>query len=251
MKQLRKLWVFIASVLLTLSACGSDSIDDPGRMEVHWVIGGSTCATSEVSTVQVTLYGDDGIQDVVTSPCQMGSVIVESLPPGRYNVQVDGFHSQQTLPTYWGTVQDVPIRSGYTNTAPTVEMAEKPGAMDVTWRFSDGKVCAFAGVDTVEISIWDSHSNKVYANELPCSPSLIAEAEEEHTQPSAVVYDSAKGIVIHGLYSGNYLLKAFAWKDGDESTPAYWTVQNPDIEHATLTDVELVFEPCDGSGVCY
>jgi len=250
MKQFRKSWIAVAGLVLALTGCNSDQIDNPGSMEVHWVIGGSTCAGSEVSTVQVTLYGDNGIQDIVTSPCQMGGTTVHQLPPGRYNVQVDGFPAQQTLPTYWGTVEDVNIRSGYVNTAPIVEMAEKPGALDVTWRFSDGKVCAFAGVDTIELTLWDSHSNKVYGKELPCAPTMSPQ-EKEQTQPSAVLYESAQGIIVDGLYSGDYLLKAFALKNGEKAVPLYWTVREPFIEHATLTALELVFEPCDGSGVCY
>ena len=188
--------------------------------------------------------------DGMTVPCQMGKATLEGLEPTLYNIQVDGFPAQTANPTYWGVVEGVSIRSGMTTESPVVEMAEKPGAIDLSWRFGNGKVCAFVGVDTIEIAIWDAHSNKIYQEVLPCAPELFV-AEGEQTPPTEILYEGAKGIVIDGLYSGEYMLQALAYDGDPDSTPVYWSTVHPQVGHAQLTVVELVLEPCDSMGICF
>jgi hypothetical protein len=248
----RQLWemfnVFVACLVFV--GCGSEVTDEPGNLDVRWVIGGSTCAGSDVTTVHVTVYDADGFVDGMTVPCQMGQATLESLEPAVYNIQVDGFPAQTANPTYWGVVEGVSIRSGMTTESPVVELAEKPGAIDLSWRFGNGKVCAFAGVDTLEVAIWDDHSNKIYQEILPCAPKLLVE-DVEQTPPTEVLYESATGIVIDGLYSGEYQLQALAYEDGPDATPVYWATVHPQVDHAQLTMVELVLEPCNSMGICF
>ncbi len=238
----------IPLTLLLLIGCGGEDSARPGVLDVSWTIGGSTCGASGVSSVRVSLFDANGLYSTENSACQLGQVTIPDVPGGNYTVQVDGFRAASDLPTYTGFVSGINVREGTVTIAPRVEMAEMPGGMDVTWRFQDGELCGFAGVDTVIINIWDTHSNRIYEESLPCNPEL-AVVEAEQNVPGRVLYDAARGIVIDNLYAGQYTMRAFAMKAGEDLHPKYWAEAQPIVTHSKLTDVKLTLQSCEVTNV--
>jgi hypothetical protein len=236
-----------AVFLLFSGGCGSGSAPSPGMMEVSWVIGGSSCVDAAVSEIQVSLYTGGLVYTTVGAPCQSGSVTIPNLPEGVYAVQVDGYRGATTFPTYTGVVDGIAVRAGAITVAPKVELAEKPGGLDVTWKFENGELCGANGVDQVALTVWDTHSNRIHEETLPCDY-LPARMEAERNQPGRTLYES-KGVVIDRLYAGQYTMRAFALNQATGQI-LYWDEAKPIVEHGTLTSVSLTLSSCDGVVHC-
>jgi len=229
---------------VVLTGCGYDPTDHrPASVEVTWSVGGSTCSERGIATVQVTLSTPKGVEDTITTACQMGRVNVDSVPAGTYDIRVDGYPSGSTYPTYGGNLDGVPLHPGDNQTS-SIEMAEKPGALDITWRFDDGSLCAFAGVETIELVLWDSHSNRAYAETLPCNPSLAQQVAEAN-EPTRVLFGGVRGILVEGLYAGPYVLRALAYGPEPLMGATHWALAEPAVTHAQIGEIELTFQPCD------
>jgi hypothetical protein len=234
-----------------MSGCETAEEMQAGAIDVSWTVGGTTCTASGVSMVQVSILSSNKVVDTTTAACQLGEATITNLPAGRYTVQVDGYGTDLSYPLYFGMAPNVEVKAGQTTVIPEIEMAEKPGALDLTWSFDNGKICAFAGVDSLDIAIWDNHSNKVYAETLPCDPT-VARAIAEMGQPSRSLYDRSVGVVIEGLYAGGYTLRAFAYNSKSSlGAYDYWAEAHPIVEHAMLTPVELVLSPCADMDICF
>jgi len=243
--------LFIILSLLLLAGCGYIPTDnDSTTVDIRWSIGGSTCTARGITTVQVTLYTPNHIEDSVTTACQLGHIELNDVRPGTYDIRVDGYPAQSDYPTYGGQVTGVLIQSGSPNVAPSVEMAEKPGALDLTWRFEDGSLCAFAGVDTVELMLWDEHSNRRFLETLSCNPTL-ARDEAEQLDPTRSLIEAVNGILIEDLYAGTYTLQAMAYPADPTLGATHWAIAEPNVVHAQITPVELVFAPCTALQLCH
>lgn len=246
--------------LLISTGCssGSDGLS-PASVDVSWQIGGASCGAVGVSTVRISLINETGIYTTETVACQLGKSILSQVPPGLYDVQIDGFRAGTNSPSHRGSLLGVDVRPGSVTVLPRVELSEVPGGLDVTWKFEDGDLCAFAGVDTVVINIWDGHNNRIYEEGFPCDPQL-ALVEAETRDPTRALYNDTRGIVIDGLYAGQYTLRAFAIKAGTDLHPKFWAENKPVVTHAALSQVNLTLSPCevtqaDGSvaqiSICY
>jgi hypothetical protein len=132
---------------------------------------------------------------------------------------------------------------------PRIYLAEKPDGIDLTWRFDNGSLCSFSGVDTVDVSVWDIHSNRVWRESLPCDP-LMAQAQAEENEPMRALHSVAKGIAIEGLFAGSYIIQALGLRP-EAGLPIWWAEESQVlVEHAKLTAVDLVLSPCLDSELC-
>ena len=133
---------------------------------------------------------------------------------------------------------------------PRVYLAEKPGGIDLTWKFHDGSLCSFAGVDTITINVWDSHANRVFNEDLACDPGKAAQ-EAEAAQPLRSLHDTAKGVVIDRLFAGDYTVQAFAKDSANEAVPKHWAEEREVTTiHGRLTPVDLTLQLCNGDAIC-
>ena len=240
-------FTFLVCTLLT--GCGYEPTNPmPASVDIAWSIGGSTCSARGIATVQVTLSNSLGVQDTVTTGCQVGRVTMKNIPAGVYDIRVDGFPAGNLYPTYGGTQGTVSVHPG-DNIIPSVEMSEMPGALDITWRFDDGALCAFAGVETVELVLWDSHSNRTYSESLPCNPSLAQDVAEENI-PTRALFSGVRGILVEGLYAGPYTLRALAYGTDRLMGPSHWATAEPTVTHAQIGSIDLVFQTCDALTPC-
>lgn len=256
---MKQLSIFTSLVLgLTAVAsvgCGnSHRPDPPGTVTLSWAIGGTTCTATGVAMVEISLLTAEAVETTTTVPCQLGTVDVSNILPGLYTVKVDGYIAGQAVPSYTGTLPEVEVRSGAVTIVPRIQMSESPGGLDVTWKFHDGSLCAFAGVDTINLNVWDSHSNLIKEEKLPCDPAQ-AVATAEAADPTRALYTTTRGIVMDGLYAGQYTLRAFALKQPlDDVSPVqykYFAESKPTISHSQITPVDLVLQPCLGQEICF
>ena len=235
--------------LLLVTACGEDKTSANGAIDLSWAIGGSTCGTAGINLVEVSIYDTKRIYSSMTVACQLGEIQIPNIPAGSYSLRIDGIQQSNALPVYEGNVAKVSVQSNTVTVVPRVYLAEKPGAIDLTWRFDNGSLCTFSGVDTIDVSVWDIHSNRVWRESLPCDP-LMARSEAEENEPTRALYGTAKGIVIEGLYAGSYTVHALGMMQ-EEGEPIWWArEQQVIVQHANLTPVDLVLLPCDENSIC-
>lgn len=238
------------SLLLVFAGCGDGESEKDGAIGVSWAIGGTTCGAASVSIVEISVYDDSRVYNTATVACQLGQYEIGHIPVGTYNVRIDGIQSTSAVPIYEGTIDSVRVVADDTTQVPRIYLAEKPGGIDLTWKFDDGSLCSFAGVDVVTVNVWDTHANRVFNQDLACDPGKANE-EAEAAKPIRSLYDTAKGIVIDGLFAGDYTVQAFAKDSTAGGVPKHFAEER-DVTtiHGRLTPVDLTLTLCDGNAIC-
>ena len=234
--------------MVVTGACGGSTPTRPGGLEVSWTIGGSSACSSfssTIATVRISLITGNGVYDTETIPCQSQQPYAfRNLEPGAYRVQIDGFPAGSEYASFMGSTPDpVSVAPNAVSKVPRIEMSEKPGAVDLTWKFYDGSLCAFAGVDSIEVHIWDSHGAKQFADSFPCDP-VLAKDTAEKKDPAVELYPGTRGVVIDNLYAGSgYTLRAFGILES-EFAKKYWAEHKFNVDFGRVTDVDVVLNPC-------
>ncbi len=231
--------------------CGDGKeAERPGSVTVSWGIGGSTCQKVGVDLVRVSLISGDKVEPATPVPCQQGTMRITSVAPGNYLVQVDGYTKSSDTASYYGKLAGVGIQAGQETKLPRIDMEQKPGAFDITWKFATGDLCSFAGVDTVAIRVWDDRSRKVYNEYLACDP-FLAVSQQEAKNPTTQLWDTARGVVVPDLLSGVYNVEIFALMAGTGSNMArYWAKAEAGILNGRLTAVPLTLAACNDAPAC-
>jgi hypothetical protein len=239
---------------LFASGCGEDKILANGAIELSWAIGGSTCGAAGISLVEVTVYNAEHynaeqIYSSTTVACELGKIQIPNIPAGAYSVRIDGIHQSTDKPIYEGSALNVEVQPNQVTVVPRINLTEKPGAIDLTWRFETGTLCSFTGVDTVDVSVWDIHSVQVWREILPCDPAIALVAAEKN-EPIRALYTDAKGILIEALYAGSYTVEAQGLM-AESGLPTWWAQElQVVVQHGKLTPVDLVLSPCTEDDVC-
>ena len=236
--------VFALLGLVLTGACGGSSSPRPGGIEVSWAIGGSTCTESNIATVRISLLTLNGVYDTESVPCQSKQPYsIRNVDPGNYRIQIDGFPSGSEYASFAGSTPEVigVVPNGVTK-VPRIELSEKPGAVDLTWKFFDGSLCGFAGVDTVAVYIWDIHSKKVFSGTFPCDP-VMAKTAAEQQDPAVQLYPNTRGVVIDQLYAGTYKLRAYGVSESDLDYK-YWSEASVNVDFGRVTPVDVVLQSC-------
>lgn len=244
-----------AACFLLLTACGGATAEQAGQLEVKWAIGGSTCGAAQISTVWVRIFDASNNEYTnQTAPCQLtDGVLIRDLPAGTYKIVIQGYRANMDFPVFEGSVEGIDVRPGTVTIAPRIELAEKPGVLDVNWKFENGDLCGTNGVDTVFVTVWDVHSNRVLDESLPCDYLPPADTTSGPGLPSAVPDTSmppTTGYAIDWLYAGQYTVRAFAMRAGVDLHPQFWAESKPVVTHAQVTPVTLVLRSCEGVTIC-
>ncbi len=226
-------------LLATLSlACAETS--GSGAIDVSWSIGGSTCNQSGVSRMVVRLYhsGEQVLDQ--EGVCTEGGLRVEGVPQGTFVVEVTAYRDGSADPAYVGHVSGVTVPKGGAVTAPEVALEEAPGALDVSWRFADGRLCRFAGVSRVQVGIFDLAGRRASERSLACDP---APEPVSSAAPGASYIEDAKGIVFDRLLPGTYTLNLFAY-GASSDTPVFYGTSEAVVNVYELTPVDVVLAAC-------
>ena len=229
--------------------CGSSSPATPtAELSVSWQIGGSTCNKSGLATVEITVSDRSGPIDSQMASCQTGSYVFRALPEGLYRIDVEGFPADADRATYDGDIPELAVRAGGINAAPKISLAQKPGALDVRWRFDDGDLCHSHGINWVELSVWDAFNNIVVSELLPCDLSKL-EAEPVAADPSAIpdptaeTFGAIKGYLVEGLGAGTYTVDVHGKADPNAAT-SFWDQSTAKVYQARSQEIPLFLKSC-------
>ncbi len=238
MKSHRWSWV-IGMVGLALASCGSEGAEEPGSIRVTWRFGGKTCADLGVETVRVSVRLPDGgnvLEPAPTFPCPDGAAVVGDVPPGTYNLVLEGL-TADGHPYYQGTRTGVRVESGKeTTVAPTINLELKKSEVLLNWEFPSGTgFCNGNEVVQVEVSAFDSTSTAVYEGTHPC----ILPAE---TYPD-------NGVLISGL-RGNEELTFLLYGQNKSGQKTHHGEKKVTTVPGERSAVNVVLEPCPGPNQC-
>jgi hypothetical protein len=243
--------ILIAACLTGLLAtgCGGSSTDPPGNMQVSWSMGIESCQGLGMAVVDVSLISADGVvYDTQRVACTLKTYLFRNIPPGAYSVQVDGYRANAPTPEYEGFTELISVGSLETALA-NVPLDRRPGSINVSWGFSDGSLCGFAGVDSVRLTIGQIKSPSARVMDYPCDP-LAAQAQAEAEFPQAQTRDLGEYFLnIGDLSAGGYRVIAQGLRTvavGQQQV-LYATQTELIVLYGQEVGARLVMDKCDGT----
>lgn len=139
-----------ALAVLAPAACATDGEPAPvGALDVTWIFGPSSCEEADLSRVEIELDG----ALVREAACEEGGVIVEDLEPGTRQLQLRGL-DLGGVERFAATPRTVSIVADEVTAQNDVLLSALPARVDVTWYFTNGRLCSTNAVDEVELSVW-------------------------------------------------------------------------------------------------
>ena len=237
--------------LFAAAGCSGSASETTATVQVTWTLGIQTCAQHGVTQIDAKLIPSAGPAQSKRVDCVVGKATFVGVTRGIYSLELYGYVGNDQNPTFWGksdTVLD--IRNGGVAVIPEIKLSKIPAALDVVWKFSDGSLCSFAGVDTVSIEIEDASANSLtdqaayaYLRELPCDPSLAKGASEDKV-PGSKAFAAARGIVVQGLLGGDYTIRAAAYHSNSPGVTKFLaTAQVKALVSGELRPLDLTLAP--------
>jgi hypothetical protein len=150
-RRLARLAFAFAAVLAAVASTGcADSEPAPlGTLEVSWTFGPNSCAEAGVDRIAIEL--DDAI--VREADCEDGEAIIEDLEPGSRQLSLTGL-DLDGVERFAAVPETVAIVADGIATADDVLLSALPARVDVTWYFTNGRLCSTNAIDEVELSVW-------------------------------------------------------------------------------------------------
>jgi hypothetical protein len=203
---------------------------------VSWQIDGNTCDVAGVKSVHISLTLEEALYDTAEKPCADGEAAFIDLPPGDYQVALEGRNDKGEV-KYVADSVTVEVPPGATGKSPKMVLSPIGSGLNLTWYFQDNKLCSFAGVVQVEVNVWSKEgqalgdSPKQYA----CDP----------FQEAGATGDATPGIKILNLQVKEVDLVLFGLdQDGDR---VYKGTASVKLEDGKLLDVQVELKPCSGT----
>ena len=234
-----------------LGCGGSAPLTPTGQLSVSWKIGGSTCTKSGLASVEITLSDRSGPVDTQAVSCDLGTYVFQTIPEGIYRVDVEGYPAAAETATYDGAVPELVVRSGGVTATEKISLSQKPGSLDVRWRFEDGDLCFSHQIEVVELVIWDEGGTQVLLQELPCDLSQLpaGPAQSQATgipDPTAEATINPKGYLVSGLRAGTYVIDVRG-KTSTDAPATYWDEMNAVVAQARSSELQLFLDSCQTS----
>lgn len=159
----------------------------PGELTLGWKLGfGVECddAAAGVTTIRATVLSSDSKLQVAeqTAACSAGSLRIERLPAGRYEVLVEaGDSADFTVALFSGRATGVVVAGDDVVSLGQVALAkippsQNPGELELSWTFSSG-LCGANGVETVTVLVWRELVYSEHSRSYPCdlpAPGYVA-----------------------------------------------------------------------------
>lgn len=215
-----KQFMLAAALLATglgIGACSDDPVE-PGSMSVSWSIGGTTCSAAQADTVLVSIFRDDVLIDEQVGACDDGALVLSNVAAGSYLVLARGRKANSELASFIGSDTSVTVSEGTQTTVPKITMAAAPGAIDLGWSFPEGKLCSFAGVESVTITIFDDNAQGAHDSTIGCNP----EISKATPAPGSEYLSEAVGVIIPDLFAGTYNVTILAHAEEGDAAALYF-----------------------------
>ncbi len=151
-RRLNRLAFALAAVLAAVAApaCTGGSEPQPlGTLEVSWTLGPNSCEDAEIDRITIEL--DDAT--VREASCEDGAAVIEDLEPGSRQLSLTGLDAEGVR-RFAAVPETVTITADGTTQADDVLLSALPSRIDVSWYFSNGRLCSTNAVEDVELSVW-------------------------------------------------------------------------------------------------
>lgn len=242
---------------LILAACAASTIfagcaepeGQPGTVIVDWeiVIG---CSVAGVETVEARLVDKEShlafqSYDSASTSCVADEpIIFAAVPPGRYDVIIEGFNAEGAG-TYLSASEAFTLSPGATKSLPVLPLSQKRGAIDVKWAFGNGELCAANQVRAIQLSILDETSSQLYEEDLlesfPCDPYSLT--DEERMIGVDYAPEELNGILIGDLIAGEHFIFAYGLdENGEKVRKGMFTAG---VELGSIFEGKLILVSCD------
>jgi len=185
-----------------------------GDVSLGWAFDDAvSCYAADVTEVQISIEGIDTADgDLVSLPCGADGATLVGFSEGWYWLRVDGFDAFGHL--LYTTELEVEILGGMNADvgvlvlealapAPPPPPVIEPGSLAIDWAFRYPDVdatydCAYAGVDWVEINVYDSWGDLSFGETVACTEGPIV---VDNFDPGRFDIE-LRGI---GAYQGDYI----------------------------------------------
>ncbi|MCA9565339.1 MAG: hypothetical protein KC561_17695, partial [Myxococcales bacterium] len=240
------LWLLLSVSFL---ACAEEDTD--AIVDVRWGIGGTTCSRMGLTRVYVSLVTNGRSVANAEADCSAETVAVEGVAKGRYTVQVFAFRANEDTPAFVGQEAGVEVPKGGRVSTSVIFLEEAPGAVDVTWRFESGNICAFEGVGWIEVSAFDDRNRVVADFGIACDPGV--DPSTGLGGPGSEYLEDAQGVVIDYLFEGTHEILLRGYERATDDEPGWGGSGQVEVRSFELTPVDIVLQPCEDApeSVCF
>jgi hypothetical protein len=250
----------LVALVLGAAALGCSSDGQPGgSLLVNWRVGGATCTNAGLEWVDVELLLPARpahveelreVWDVTRVRCDAGQTTFTEVVPGSYDVRVLGYPRTKTADgtqltradaTYEGEALNVGVRSATeARLSSAIVLAARKGAIYLNWKFSNGMMCAYNGVVSVEITIYDQFSNADPPLRFACDLS-----DYLATLPAEEQVGGVRGVYIDKLDAEPLSVEAIGYdREGNVRFRGTAPLQ---VSHGEVRDLVVTLAPCAGS----
>ncbi len=142
----------LAAVLAAVATSGCNTESEPaplGTLDLTWTLGPNSCEEAGLSRIAVEL--DDAV--VREADCDDGGVVIEDLEPGNRQLTLTGLDADDVV-RFAAKPETVRIVAEEVTDAEDVLLSALPARVDVTWYFTNGRLCSTNDIDDVELSVW-------------------------------------------------------------------------------------------------
>jgi len=197
--------VVVSSAVGMLAGCEAAGGEElaPGSLEVAWRVLPLGCEDAKVDSIEVTAFPDEQGAAVSTGrfDCELGAGALDDLSPGFYDVHVLGLDASGKTVYEAPVRRDAVVRAGVAEVLDGVNaLSAARAAVEVSWRFEDGRLCGAHEVERVSAIVLDVYDSFVAAREFSCSDSvgvIDGIAPGEHRVLLEAV--DGRGEVLHGI----------------------------------------------------
>ena len=166
---------------LTTACNETPEPQEPGTLSMTWRVSPLGCEAAGVLSVEVELNGEL----IEKLSCDSGQLIIEGLTPGAHAINLHGLDSSGVV-IFESGEQAVGIAPGDVTTLNDVRLTAKPGILQLSWHFSNGRLCSANNIKDVQVDVYDSDSFPIDTRVERCDDAMT---------------------VIEGLTSGDFVVE--------------------------------------------
>jgi len=205
-----------------VNAPGSDTDDgrtmEPlgdGVVEVSWLVGASGCEANGITVVEIAI--GDTVSEVA---CDIGTTRLQ-VEEGDYTLVATGLDADG-IARFEAMEALVSVFADETTQLPTLVLSALPADLTLYWSFG-GKLCGRAGVDNVQVAIFDN---------------------EELIAPFPQVVDCDPGVAtFEGISAGTYSVALRGLDENDQAI--FEAVEDIELFRGELAEFDFLLLPID------
>lgn len=187
--------VALCALLGAYPTCDAPGAEpEPGAILLQWRISPQGCAPSGVHQVQALISGPaEPSWSELLFECDAGHALIHDLPPGRYDVYLQGRDALGKA-IFESVPQNIGVSRDTTTTPEPVRLSAKRAAINVHWSFENGNLCERNEITDVFIGAYDENAFSLTEDLFPCQASV----GRMEALPSGIVQLEVLAMTAHG-----------------------------------------------------